>query len=165
VPRGYRTPPERIAVWKAEYEAGASLREIEARHGVDHSYLSRALRKAGCEMRPALNAAVAIPEDQIAAMVQGYAAGATVQQIERHFGWDSKKILRTLREHGVRIRPTGRKPGSGTAQRWHRMAWDLRQRGFKYVEISAHLGVSIESARMAVMRVNKANKAMAEELL
>lgn len=42
---------EEAAVMANEYEAGATMREIEAKHGLSHGAVFRSLHKSGVEMR------------------------------------------------------------------------------------------------------------------
>ncbi|MER7795888.1 helix-turn-helix domain-containing protein [Microbacterium sp. NPDC096154] len=38
--------------WRQQYEAGATIAQLEERHGLSHGAVSRALKNLGVQMRP-----------------------------------------------------------------------------------------------------------------
>jgi hypothetical protein len=91
-----------------EYDAGATLRTIGARHNVHAAWVHQLLREAGVKFRPpGSRLAVAITAEDVAEFGRRYEAGASLQEIADGHGVSLATVRRRLAAAGVPIRPPG----------------------------------------------------------
>ena len=100
----------------AGYVAGGTIEELAARFGCSTPPVRQALLDAGVPLRPTGRKWPfdKMTERRIALL---YEAGATLDELQAEFGSTPRTIRKALTKQGLAIRPTGRRPGSGSSTR------------------------------------------------
>jgi hypothetical protein len=89
----------------ADYQAGASLRELGKQVDRSPSVIRYALLNAGCELRPMGRRRMPVPDAR--KMARDYEKRMTLLELVTKYGVKRDTLTRNLREQGVTIRPTG----------------------------------------------------------
>jgi DNA-binding CsgD family transcriptional regulator len=95
-----REPTFDVAAACIDYEAGLSVNECAAKHGVSRETIRRQLIKAGTEMRPNTKGR---PIDT-PAVVSLYGEGVIISEIAARLGYSYSGCYKALRGAGVEIR-------------------------------------------------------------
>lgn len=96
-----------LAKLVADYNAGASLRQLADENGTHHTVIRRALLKAGVQLRPMGQRRMPVPD--VRRIARDYQRGMTLLALQAKYGIKRDTITRNLREQGVQIRPRGQR--------------------------------------------------------
>lgn len=148
---GRRSPrtAERDAAMVAEYEAGASAREIARKYGVTETLVHKKIRDAGVSTR--------LKKIDAAKVAEMRGAGMTARQIAAELGCSEVTVYAKLKEAGVtRTRPVR----DGGSIRWEREKKGLPEQAAREYEagdslaaVAARYGMSPSCARGALGRM------------
>jgi transposase-like protein len=81
------------------YQAGATLRELATRYGINRNTVSAILRRHGVAARRR-----GLSSEQVQLAAQLYTEGRSLASIGRKLGVDGETVRIRLRQHGVRMR-------------------------------------------------------------
>lgn len=127
--------------WAAEYEAGASLRQIADRHRCSVSLVQRHLRMLGVPRRSRGAGMSRRAGEDRQDWVKAYLDGSTLEDVAAAANRSVSTIHRHLLSVGVVMRPVGRPLGLD-APAWAADALALREQGVLPPTIALNLGVT-----------------------
>lgn len=99
--------PEQDNQLAAEYEAGATYRQLARVHGGTDISVRSAVLRGGGKPRRAQSLCV-LPDSQQFEAIASYRSGMSVKRLAAHFGCRSTVITDLLRDHDVVLKPGGR---------------------------------------------------------
>lgn len=94
-----RLTPEQTQQLAAEYEGGASMKELAVRWGLHRTTVAAQLRQAGVQLRRQ-----GIPDDHLDEAVRRYGDGWSCQRLAQRYGCDAETVRQALTRAGVRLR-------------------------------------------------------------
>lgn len=92
--------PEQIAAMVAEYQAGATIREVAARAGHGYSTVHGVLREAGVSIR-ARGRISSFATDKAPELVAAYCRGESLDTLRARYGISRQRVRAVLDEAGV----------------------------------------------------------------
>lgn len=95
-----RISPDEQASLVAAYRAGATVRELAAKHGRDREAVSGALKRAGIEFHYRV-----LSSAQISEAADRYRGGESLAKLGKRYGVTADTVAAALRRAGVQIRP------------------------------------------------------------
>ena len=145
------------ALLRREYEAGATVKTLAARHFASSDTVTRAIKDAGGTMRKSAPPKIAGPTpEQVQVMVAGYAAGASLKALARKHGWHTVTISNHLRAAGVTLRPAASTATPAEIEQRRRVVADY-EAGHRTSDIARRYGID---ARTVARNVHAAGKAI-----
>ncbi|MBB4933155.1 lambda repressor-like predicted transcriptional regulator [Lipingzhangella halophila] len=106
VPRAIRRPTDKhIADIVAEYQEGATIRQLAVKHRIGRVTVSEILKRNGVKLR-----CTGLTPEQVDEAVRLYAKGWSLAKIGNRFSVYSKTVWSRLTERGIKMRDPHERP-------------------------------------------------------
>lgn len=94
-----RLTAEQLKQLIAEYEAGASMKELATRWNLHRTTVAAQLRQAGVQLRRQ-----GVPDTLLDEAIRLYGEGWSCRRLAERYGCDAETVRQALRRAGVRLR-------------------------------------------------------------